>query len=94
MHSGGFRGVSEVSIEPPFGLHVVLKTTDDRLSGTPLSGYRTKKTSTITLAYFSRKFVQKLIDSTGWASDCSQKRSKMGVGSNFLRALCIQENPL
>ena len=41
--SGGFRGVSEVSTEPPFGLHLVVRSTDDRLTGTPLSGYRTKK---------------------------------------------------
>ena len=29
---------------PPFGLHLTLKSTDDELNGTPLSGYRTKKT--------------------------------------------------
>ena len=31
--------------EPPFGLHLTLRSTDDRLNGTPLSGYRTKKTA-------------------------------------------------
>ena len=41
-NSGGFRGVSEVSTEPPFGLHLVVRSTDDRLTGTPLFGYRTK----------------------------------------------------
>ena len=30
--------------EPPFGLHLTLRSTDDdKLNGTPLSGYRTKK---------------------------------------------------
>ena len=43
--SGGFRGVLEVSTEPPLGLHLVIKSTDDRLNGNPLSGYRTKKTA-------------------------------------------------
>ena len=41
--SGGFRGVSEVSTEPPFGLHLVIRSTDDRLKWNPLSGYRTNK---------------------------------------------------
>ena len=46
MCSGGFRGVSEVSTEPPpFGLHLVVRSTDDRLTGIPVSGYRTKKTA-------------------------------------------------
>jgi hypothetical protein len=31
--------------EPPFGLHRTLRSTDDRLNGTPLSGYRTKKSA-------------------------------------------------
>ena len=30
---------------PPFGLYLVLRSTDDRLTRTPLSGYRTKKTA-------------------------------------------------
>ena len=47
INSGGFRGVSEVSTEPPFGLHLVVRSTDDRLNGTPLSGYRTKKTAAV-----------------------------------------------
>ena len=38
-------GVSEVSTEPPFGLHLLVRSTDDRLTGTPLSGYRTKETA-------------------------------------------------
>ena len=40
-------------MEPPFGLHLELRSTDDRLcqvpidrlNGTPLSVYRTKKTT-------------------------------------------------
>ena len=38
MASGGFRGGSWGSMEPPFGLDLVLRSTDDRLNGTPLSG--------------------------------------------------------
>ena len=38
--SGGSRGVQE----PPFGMHLALRSTDDRLNGTPLSGYKSKKT--------------------------------------------------
>ena len=37
--SGGFGGgggwVSRGSMEPPFGLDLVLRSTDDRLNGTP-----------------------------------------------------------
>ena len=47
VNSGGFRGVSEISTEPPFGLHLVLRGTGDKLNGTPLSGYRTKKTASM-----------------------------------------------
>ena len=37
--SGGFRGNSWGSMEPPpFGLDIVLRSTDDVLNGTPLSG--------------------------------------------------------
>ena len=35
QYSGGFRGGSGVSMEPPFGLELVLRSTDDRLNGTP-----------------------------------------------------------
>ena len=30
---------------PPFGLHLTLRSTGDKLNGTPLSGCRTKKTA-------------------------------------------------
>ena len=44
--SGGSRGGSRGAQEPPFGLHdPILRSTDDKLKGTPLSGYRTKKTA-------------------------------------------------
>ena len=39
---GGVRGGASA---PPFGLHLTLRSTDDKLNGTPLSGYRTKKTA-------------------------------------------------
>ena len=35
--SGGFSGGSWGSMEPPFGLDLVLRSTDDRLNGTPPS---------------------------------------------------------
>ena len=44
--------VPRVPWNPPFGLDLVLTTTDDRLSGTPLSGYRTKKT--VSVAHLSK----------------------------------------
>ena len=41
---GGFRRFRQNAA--PFGLHLVVRSTDDRLTGTPpLSGYRTKKTA-------------------------------------------------
>ena len=36
-------GKGGASVPPPFGLHPTLRSTDDELSGTPLSGYTTKK---------------------------------------------------
>ena len=41
------EGDPGVQRNPPFGLDLVLTTTDDRLSGTPLSGQRTKKTVSV-----------------------------------------------
>ena len=38
LNSGRFRGGSWGSMEPPFGLDLVIRSTDDRLNGTPLSG--------------------------------------------------------
>ena len=38
LFSGGFRGGSWGSMEPPFGLDLVQRSTGDRLTGTPLSG--------------------------------------------------------
>ena len=43
--SGGSRGGKGGASVPPFGLHLTLRSTDDKLNGTPLSGYRTKKTA-------------------------------------------------
>ena len=42
IKGGGGKGGASV---PPFGLHLTLRSTDDKLNGTPLSGYRTKKTT-------------------------------------------------
>ena len=39
---GWVRGVQ---VYPPFGLHLTLRNTDDKLNETPLSGYRTKITA-------------------------------------------------
>ena len=41
--SGGSRGGKGGASVPPFGLHLTLRSTDDKLNGTPLSGYRSKK---------------------------------------------------
>ena len=57
--SGGFRGVSEVSTEPPLGcMHLVLRSTDDRLNGTPLAlaTELRKLLLWLTLACFRRKY--------------------------------------
>ena len=64
--SGGFRGVSEVSTEPPFGLHLVVRSTDDRLTGTPLSGYRTKKTAVVAHLSMLQQKIRSKIDRLGW----------------------------
>ena len=45
--SGGFRGGSWGSMEPPFGLDLVQRSTGDRLTGTPLSGLRTTKPASV-----------------------------------------------
>ena len=90
---GGVRGVQ---VYPPFGLHLTLRSTDDKLNGTPLSGYRSKKTAAMAhLRMLRRKFVRKQID---WTGSLSQKRSKwawfcpkVGVASKILRALHAQD---
>ena len=69
----------------------MLTSTDDRLNGTPLSGYRTKKLLLwLTLECFRRKFVRKQVVWTGRADCLSRKRSKwswfcpkVGVASKF-----------
>ena len=42
---------------PSFGLDLVLRSTDDKLNGTPLSSYRTKRTATVAhLSMHQHKF--------------------------------------
>ena len=41
---GGGKGGASV---PPFGLHLTLRSIDDKLNGTPLSRYRSKKTAAV-----------------------------------------------
>ena len=99
MYSGGSRGGKGGASVPPFGLHLTLRSTDDKLNGTPLSGYRSKKTAAMAhLRMLRRKFVRKRIDWTGRAGSLSQKRSKwawfcpkVGVASKILRALRAQD---
>ena len=43
----GGGGGSWGSMEAPFGLNIVLRSTDDKLNGTPLSGQRSKKTAAV-----------------------------------------------
>ena len=91
IQGGGKRGASV----PPFGLHPTVRSTDDKLNGTPLSGYTAKNTTA--MAYrFRRKFVRKKIDWTGRAGSEVSKRSKwvwpkVGVAYEISRALCAQE---
>ena len=62
LPSGGSRGAQE----PPFRLHrLALRSTDDKLKGTALSGYKTKNTAAV--AHLRRKYVRKVIDWTGRA---------------------------
>ena len=103
--SGGSRGGKGGASVPRFGQHLTLRSTDDKLNGTPLSGYRSKKTAAMAhLRMLRRKFVRKQIDWTGRAGSLSQKRSKwawfcpkVGVASKILRAtplLQILDPPL
>ena len=72
--SGRFRGRgSKVSTELHFGLHLVLRSTDN---GTVAPSPATKLRNWRYGSCFSRKFVRKSIDWTGWAGSCSQKQSK------------------
>ena len=89
LHSGGFRGVSEVSTEPPFGLHLLLRSTE--LEPPFLSGYRTKKTAVVAhLGMLQQKIHSKIdrLNCLGWYIPVvvALKRSKMGVVSNISRA--------
>ena len=71
--SGESRGGKGGASVPPFGLHLTLRSTDDKLNGTPLSGYRYKKTAAMAhLRMLRRKFVRKQIDWTGRAGSLSQ----------------------
>ena len=45
--SGGSRGGSQGATDPPFWLDQVLTSTDDRLNGTLLPGWRTKITAAV-----------------------------------------------
>ena len=59
---GGFRRFRQNWAAPT----VVLRSTDDRLNGTLLSDYRTKKTAAMThLSMFLQKIRSKSIDETG-----------------------------
>ena len=44
------EGKGGVSV-PCFGLHLTLRSTDDKLNGIPLSGYRTKKAAAFWTEY-------------------------------------------
>ena len=66
--SGGSSGGKGGASVPRFGLHPTLRNNDDKLNGTPLSGYKTKKLLLwLTLECFRRKFVRKRINWTGRA---------------------------
>ena len=73
------EGDPGVHRNPPFGLHLALRSTDDRLNGTPLSGYKTKKTAAMAhlrMLWKKIKFVPKQID---WTGRAVLKTIEMGV---------------
>ena len=59
---GGKGGASV----PPFGLHPTLRSTDDKLKGTPLSGYRTKKTAAMAHLRMLQKKICSKTDRLDW----------------------------
>ena len=68
--SGGSREGSRSTQEPPFWLHLALRSIP---YGTPLSGYRTKKTAAMAhLRMLLKKFVRKQINWTCTAGRLSQ----------------------
>ena len=71
--SGGSKEGSRSTQEPPFWLHLALRSTCIA-NGTPLSGYRTKKTAAMAyLRMLLKKFVRKQINWTCTAGRLSQK---------------------
>ena len=78
--SGGSRGGKGGANVPPFGLHLILRSTDDKQNGTPLSGYRTKKTAAMAhLRMLQKKIRSKTdrLDGQGW--QFVSKTIEMGV---------------
>ena len=106
LYQWRIQGGSQGSMEPPFGLHLALmiryEVLIDRLNGTPLSVYRTKKTTGTVMAHLSmlqQKIRSKQIDWTSRIDSFSQKRSKwagfwpkVGVASE-IRAQLYHQNP-
>ena len=100
--SGEFSGVSQGSIEPPFGLHLALRSTDDRLNGTPLSGYRTNKNSTMTHPSMLQQKIRSKTDLYDWQVWQSLSRTiengrglpKSGNGFKIFACTTIEWNPL
>ena len=102
MASGRFRGGGRILgfHGTPFGLELVLRSTDDRLNGNPLSAWRTKKPAS--MAYRSipwQKSWLKMDGLIGKTQSFSLKHSKMGViliksghRLNFSRSM-LQQNP-
>ena len=90
---GGFRGFDRTP------LRATPSTKKYWTRTPPLSDYRTKKLLLwLTLACFSKKFIQKSIAWTGWAGSCSQTIKKwawfypkVGVVSKISHALRTQE---
>ena len=99
--SGGSRGGKGGASVPPFGLHLTLRSTDDKLNGTPFLAIELRKLLLwLTLECFRRIFVRKQIDWTGRAGSLSQKRSKwawfypkVGVASKISRARVYYNPP-
>ena len=64
--SGGGGGNKGGASVPPFGLHLTLRSTDDELNRTPLSGDRAKKTPTMAHLTMLHKKIRSKTDRLDW----------------------------
>ena len=72
--------------KPPFGLDLVLRSTEDRLNGTPLSGYTTKKAAAVAHLSMLQQNIRKNKSSGLVRHALSLKTIENGRGFNPKRA--------